>query len=62
MGSFANGFGHSFARHTGKGRPIIAAFRRDVRDPQRPIRCQAFPVDDGRTWEWNSINVSERDR
>lgn len=61
VGSFANGFGHFFARDTYKGRPIIAVFRWDVRDPQRPIWSQAFSVDEGRTWEWNSINVSARE-
>ncbi|HEY5810266.1 MAG TPA: hypothetical protein VIT67_20000 [Povalibacter sp.] len=60
VGSFANGVGHFFARDTYKGQNIIMVFRWDVRNPQRPIWSQAFSADEGKTWEWNSINVSER--
>ena len=60
VGSFANKIGHFFARDTYKGQPIIVVFRWDVRNPQRPIWSQAFSTDEGKTWEWNSINVSER--
>jgi len=60
VGSFANKVGHFFARDTYKGQSIIVVFRWDVRNPQRPIWSQAFSVDEGKNWEWNSINVSER--
>ncbi len=60
VGSFENKIGHFFARDTYRGRPIIVVFRWDVRDPKLPVWSQAFSVDDGKTWEWNSINVSER--
>lgn len=60
VGSFANRIGHFFARDIYKGRNIIVVFRWDVRNPQRPIWSQAFSTDEGKTWEWNSINVSER--
>ncbi len=60
VGSFDNGIGHFFARDTYKGRPVIVLFRWDVRNPKFPIRSQAFSPDEGKTWEWNSINVSER--
>jgi len=60
VGSFANKVGHFFARDTYKGQSIIVVFRWDVRNPQRPIWSQAFSTDEGKTWEWNSINVSER--
>ena len=60
VGSFANGVGHFFARDTYKGQSIIMVFRWDVRNPQRPIWSQAFSADEGKNWEWNSINVSER--
>jgi hypothetical protein len=62
VGSFANKVGHFFARDTYKGQNIIVVFRWDVRNPQRPIWSQAFSADEGKTWEWNSINVSERDK
>jgi hypothetical protein len=62
VGSFANQMGHFFARDTFKGQPIIVVFRWDVRNPQRPIWSQAFSTDNGKTWEWNAINVSERER
>ncbi|MDI9237772.1 hypothetical protein QLQ15_02460 [Lysobacter sp. LF1] len=60
VGSFENKVGHFFARDTYKGRNIIVVFRWDIRNPQQPIWSQAFSTDDGKTWEWNSINVSER--
>lgn len=60
VGSFANRIGHFFARDTYKGQNIIVVFRWDVRNPERPIWSQAFSTDEGKTWEWNSINVSMR--
>ena len=62
VGSFENKVGHFFARDTFKGQPIIVVFRWDVRNPSLPIWSQAFSTDEGKTWEWNSINVSERAR
>lgn len=62
VGSFENRIGHFFARDAYRGRPIIVVFRWDVRNPEFPVWSQAFSVDDGKTWEWNSINVSERVR
>jgi hypothetical protein len=60
VGSFENKIGHFFARDTYKGQPIIMVFRWDVRNPSLPVWSQAFSTDEGKTWEWNSINVSER--
>jgi len=60
VGSFENKVGHFFARDTYRGQKIIVVFRWDVRNPERPIWSQAFSTDEGKTWEWNSINVSER--
>ena len=60
VGSFENRIGHFFARDTFKGQNIIVVFRWDARNPKLPIWSQAFSTDDGKTWEWNSINVSER--
>jgi len=37
-------------------------FRWDVRNPSLPVWSQAFSTDEGKTWEWSSINVSERVR
>jgi hypothetical protein len=62
VGSFENKIGHFFARDTYKGRLIIVVFRWDVRNPSLPVWSQAFSTDEGKTWEWNSINVSERVR
>ncbi|HMI41003.1 MAG TPA: hypothetical protein VK485_07225 [Sphingomicrobium sp.] len=60
VGSFENKVGHFFARDKYRGTPIIMVFRWDVRNPDRPIWSQAFSTDEGKTWEWNSINASER--
>jgi len=62
VGSFEKKIGHFFARDTYRGTPVIVVFRWDVRNPERPIWSQAFSTDEGKTWEWNSINVSERAR
>ena len=60
VGSFENRIGHFFARDTYKGKNIIVVFRWDVRDPKAPVWSQAFSADEGKTWEWNAINVSRR--
>jgi len=60
VGSFENKIGHFFTKDTYRGTPIVMVFRWDVRNPERPIWSQAFSTDQGKTWEWNSINVSER--
>ena len=60
VGSFENSIGHFFGEDTFNGKKIIVVFRWDVRDPDLPVWSQAFSADDGKTWEWNSINVSEK--
>jgi hypothetical protein len=60
VGSFENGVGHFFTKDVFKGKPIIMMFRWDARDRERPIWSQAFSPDNGKTWEWNWYNVSER--
>lgn len=60
VGSFENGIGHFFTKDTFKGKPIIMMFRWDKRDPEHPIWSQAFSPDNGKTWEWNWYNVSNR--
>jgi hypothetical protein len=60
IGSFENNIGHFFGKDTFKGRPIIFMFRWDARDKDRPVWSQAFSSDNGKTWEWNWYNVSER--
>jgi hypothetical protein len=60
VGSFENGVGHFFAKDTFKGKPIIMMFRWDARDKERPVWSQAFSPDNGKTWEWNWYNVSEK--
>lgn len=60
VGSFENNVGHFFARDIYNGKPVIVVFRWDVRDKDHPIWSQAFSPDNGKTWEWNWYNVSER--
>ena len=62
VGSFENKIGHFFGKDTFNGKKIIVVFRWDVRNPELPVWSQAFSADNGKTWEWNSINVSERIR
>jgi hypothetical protein len=61
VGSFnKNGVGHFFGKDTLNGKPILVVFRWDARNKERPIWGQAFSPDNGKTWEWNFFNVSER--
>ena len=61
VGSFnKNGVGHFFGKDTFNGKPILVVFRWDARNKERPIWSQAFSPDNGKTWEWNFFNVSER--
>ena len=60
IGSFENNVGHFFTKDTFNGKNIIVVFRWDVRDKDHPIWSQAFSPDNGKTWEWNWYNVSER--
>jgi hypothetical protein len=49
-----------FCKDTFKEKPIIVMFRWDARNKDRPVCGQAFSPDEGKTWEWNFFNVSER--
>jgi hypothetical protein len=60
VGSFENGVGHFFGKDTLNGKLIIVMFRWDARNKDRPAWGQAFSPDNGKTWEWNFFNVSER--
>ena len=61
VGSFdQNGVGHFFGKDTLNGKPILVVFRWDARNKDRPVWGQAFSPDNGKTWEWNFFNVSER--
>jgi len=60
VGSFENNIGHFFTKDSYNRKRIIVLFRWDVRNKERPIWSQAFSADDGKTWEWNWYNVSER--
>jgi hypothetical protein len=60
VGSFENKVGHFFMKDSFRGKDIIVMFRWDARNSDKPIWSQAFSADDGKTWEWNWFNVSER--
>jgi hypothetical protein len=60
VGSFENDIGHFFCKDTFKGVEVIVLFRWDMRDKEHPVWSQAFSPDNGKTWEWNWINVSYR--
>ena len=60
VGSFENNIGHFFTRDTFNGKNIIMMFRWDARDKNKPLWGQAFSADNGKTWEWNWFNISER--
>ena len=58
VGSFENGIGHFFCKDTFNGKKVIVLFRWDKRDEDYPVWSQAFSPDNGKTWEWNWMNVS----
>lgn len=60
VGSFENNVGHFFSKDTFNDIPIIVVFRWDIRNALLPVWSQAFSRDNGKTWEWNMINVSEK--
>ena len=60
VGSIENNIGHFFCRDTFRGIEVIVLFRWDMRDRDHPVWSQAFSPDNGKTWEWNWINVSYR--
>lgn len=60
VGSFEGDVGHFFGKDTFKGQEVIVVFRWDFRDKAHPVWSQAFSPDQGKTWEWNWINVSYR--
>lgn len=60
VGSFDNDIGHFFCKDTYNGKNVIVLFRWDMRDREHPVWSQAFSPDNGKTWEWNWINVSYR--
>jgi hypothetical protein len=60
VGSFDNDIGHFFCKDIFNGKDIIVLFRWDMRDREHPVWSQAFSPDQGKTWEWNWINVSYR--
>lgn len=61
VGSFDNNnVGHFFTKDTFNGKKIIMLFRWDARNKEKPVWSQAFSPDNGKTWEWNWFNESER--
>ena len=58
VGSFENDVGHFFCRDTFK--PIIMMFRGMLETRIARVWSQAFSPDNGKTWERNWSNVSER--
>jgi hypothetical protein len=60
VGSFENNVGHFFTKDTFNGKDIIVMFRWDARNNNKPIWSQALAADNGKAWEWNRYNVSER--
>jgi hypothetical protein len=60
IGSFESNVGHFFCKDTFSGKNIIVMFRWDARDQDHPVWSQAFSPDNGKTWEWNWYNISER--
>ena len=60
VGSFEKKVGHFFSKDVYDGEVLFTVYRWDSRDPNKPVWSQATSKDNGKTWEWNWYNVSER--
>ena len=59
-GSFENSVGKFYTNDVFNEKEIVVLYQWDAVNPEQPKWSQAFSVDDGKTWEWNWINVSYR--
>jgi hypothetical protein len=53
VGSFENNIGRFYTKDTYKGKKVIAMFKWDKTNPDKPVWSQALSADNGKTWEWN---------
>jgi len=60
VGSFDEDVGLFYGKNVFNDIPVLVVFKWDKTDPQRPEWSQAYSADNGKTWEWNSLNVSRR--
>lgn len=60
VGSFEGNIGKFYCKDKFKGIDIIVLFHWDKTNPDYPIWSQAFSTDNGKTWEWNATNTSQR--
>ena len=60
VGSFDGSIGTFYGKNTFNGIPVTVMFRWDKTDPDKPEWSQAYSADNGKTWEWNSLNVSRK--
>jgi len=60
VGSFEGNIGKFYCTDKFKGIDIIVLFHWDKTDPDSPVWSQAFSTDNGKTWEWNATNTSQR--
>ncbi len=60
VGSFEGSIGKFFCKDTFNGKPILVVFVWDKTDINNPVWSQAFSTDNGKTWEWNTTNISHR--
>lgn len=59
-GSFDGNIGIFYSKITFNDVPVLVMFKWDKTDPDKPEWSQAYSTDDGKTWEWNSLNVSHK--
>jgi hypothetical protein len=62
VGSFEESTGIFYGKNIYNGIPVMVMFRWDKTDPGKPEWRQAYSVDHGETWEWNSVAVSLKKR
>ena len=62
VGSFENNIGRFYTKDTYKGKKVIAMFKWDKTNPDKPVWSQALSADNGKTWEWNWYMNFEKTR
>lgn len=60
-GSFEGSIGIFYGKNIFNDIPVLVMYKWNKTDPDKPEWRQAYSIDNGKTWEWNSISMSQRD-
>lgn len=60
IGSFEGNIGTFYGKNIYNGISVLVMFRWDKTNPEEPVWSQAYSIDKGKTWEWNSHNLLQK--